>query len=121
VHLYQLENKNGLKAYITNFGGRLVRLFVPDKSGKMIDALQGFNTVSDYQNSTESYFGATIGCYGNRIAKGKFKLNGKEYMLFINNYPNTLHGGKKGKLTAISIDGTSNVGGKIFIDDVKTA
>jgi aldose 1-epimerase len=96
VHLFQLQNKNGMKAYITNFGSRLVSLFVPDKSGKMIDVVQGFNTVDGYQKSTEPYFGATIGRYGNRITKGKFELNGKKYTLFINNYPNTLHGGKKG-------------------------
>src|ERR1700748_3421746 len=96
VHLYKLENKNGVKAYITNFGGRLVSLFVPDKTGKMTDVVQGFNTVAGYQNSTEPYFGITIGLYGNRIAKGKFKLNGVQYSLFINNAPNTLHGGKKG-------------------------
>ena len=96
VHLYTLENKNGMKALITNFGGRLVSLFVPDKSGKMVDVVQGFSTVDGYQNSTEPYFGATIGRYGNRIAKGKFELDGKKYSLFINNPPNTLHGGKKG-------------------------
>jgi len=96
VHLYTLKNKNGMKALITNFGGRLVSLYVPDKNNKLIDVVQGFSSVEGYQKSTEPYFGATIGRYGNRIAKGKFTLEGKAYTLFLNNGPNTLHGGKKG-------------------------
>ena len=94
--LYVLKNKNGMEAAITNYGGRLVSLFVPDKNGKMTDVVDGFDSVDGYQHSTEPYFGATIGRYGNRIANGKFKLDGKEYTLFKNNGPNTLHGGKKG-------------------------
>jgi len=96
VHLYTLKNKNGMEALITNFGGRLVSLYVPDKSNKLIDVIQGFSSVEGYQKSTEPYFGATIGRYGNRIAKGKFVLEGKSYTLYLNNGPNTLHGGKKG-------------------------
>jgi aldose 1-epimerase len=96
VHLYTLKNKNGMEALITNFGGRLVSLYVPDKNNKLIDVVQGFSTVEGYQKSTEPYFGATIGRYGNRIAKGKFVLDGKTYTLYLNNGPNTLHGGKKG-------------------------
>lgn len=94
--LYILKNKNGMTAAITNYGGRLVSLLVPDKSGKLTDVVVGFKTVKDYVNSTEPYFGATIGRFGNRIAKGKFSLDGKHYTLFTNNGPNTLHGGKKG-------------------------
>lgn len=96
VHLFTLQNKNGVKAQITNYGGRLVSLYVPDKNGKLTDVVAGFTSVEGYQHSTEPYFGATIGRYGNRIAKGKFTLDGKAYTLFINNTPNTLHGGKKG-------------------------
>jgi aldose 1-epimerase len=96
VGLYTLSNKNGLKALITNYGGRLVSLFVPDKDGKLVDVVAGFSNVEGYQKSTEPYFGATIGRFGNRIAKGKFSLDGKPYTLFINNGVNTLHGGKKG-------------------------
>jgi aldose 1-epimerase len=96
VHLFTLTNKQGAKAMITNYGGRLVSLFMPDKSGKLIDIVAGFSSVKGYQQSTEPYFGATIGRYGNRIAKGKFTLDGKSYQLFINNGSNTLHGGKKG-------------------------
>ena len=94
--LYVLKNHNGMEADITNYGGRLVSLMVPDKNGKMTDVVVGFKSVDGYVNSTEPYFGATIGRYGNRIAKGKFTLDGKQYTLFTNNGANTLHGGKKG-------------------------
>ena len=96
VQLYTLENKNGAKAMITNYGGRLVSLLVPDKNQQLTDVVAGFSDVQGYQQSTEPYFGATIGRYGNRIAKGKFSLGGKSYQLFTNNGSNTLHGGKKG-------------------------
>lgn len=94
--LYILQNSKGMKGAITNYGGRLVSLLVPDKNGKLTDVVVGFKTVKDYVSSTEPYFGATIGRYGNRIAKGKFSLDGKQYSLFTNNGPNTLHGGKNG-------------------------
>lgn len=94
--LYVLKISNGMQAAITNYGGRLVSLLVPDKNGKLIDVVIGFDSVQHYQSSTEPYFGATIGRYGNRIAKGKFTLDGKQYLLTTNNGPNTLHGGKKG-------------------------
>ncbi len=66
------------------------------KTESVIDVVVGFKSIDDYVNSTEPYFGATIGRYGNRIGKGKFTLDGKQYTLFNNNGPNTLHGGKKG-------------------------
>lgn len=94
--LFILKNHNGVLAAITNYGGRLVSLFVPDKNGKLTDVVVGLNSVKGYQSSTEPYFGATIGRFGNRIAKGKFALDGKQYSLFTNNGANTLHGGKKG-------------------------
>ncbi len=94
--LYFLKNSHGMQAAITNYGGRLVCLLVPDKDGKLTDVVIGFDSVQQYQSSTEPYFGATIGRYGNRIAKGKFTLDGKQYTLATNNGPNTLHGGKKG-------------------------
>lgn len=93
--LYVLKNKD-IEAAITNYGGRIVSLLIPDKNGNTTDVVVGFENVEKYVKSTEPYFGATIGRYGNRIAKGKFKLDGKEYKLFTNNGPNTLHGGKKG-------------------------
>lgn len=94
--LYILRNKNKAEAAFTNYGARIVSLRVPDQSGKLTDVVVGFAGVEAYRQSTEPYFGATIGRYGNRIAGGKFKLDGQEYSIFINNSPNALHGGKKG-------------------------
>lgn len=96
TNLYVLKNKNNMQAAFTNYGGRLVSLLVPDSTGKLVDVVVGFDSVESYEKSTEPYFGATIGRYGNRIAKGKFSLDGKQYTLFTNNGQNTLHGGKKG-------------------------
>jgi aldose 1-epimerase len=96
THLYILKNKHGMEAAITNYGGRVVSILVPDKAGKLTDVVLGFDSVSGFQKSTERYYGATIGRYGNRIAKGKFKIDGKEYQSTINNAPNMLHGGKNG-------------------------
>jgi len=96
THLYTLKNKAGMTLTMTNYGGRVVNLLVPDSAGKMIDVSVGLGSVEDYVKSTEPYYGATIGRYGNRIAKGHFSLDGKQYTLATNNAPNTLHGGKKG-------------------------
>ncbi len=96
ANLYTLENNNGIKAFFTNYGGRLVSLLVPDKEGELTDVVIGFDTAKGFKNSTEAYFGATIGRYGNRIAKGKFSLNGEEFNIPINNGEHSLHGGKKG-------------------------
>ncbi len=78
---------------ITNFGGYLVGALVPDKKGKLTSVIIGFDNIEGLIKQ-KSYYGATIGRYGNRIAKGKFKLDGKKYSLIINNGPNSLHGGK---------------------------
>jgi aldose 1-epimerase len=94
--LYTLKNTTGMELKITNYGGRFVSLSVPDQYGKKTNVIIAMNSVEGFKNSTEPYFGATIGRYGNRIAKGKFKLNGQEYTLALNNGANTLHGGKKG-------------------------
>ncbi len=96
VQLFTLQNANGVEAKITNYGGRLVSLLVPDRNNELTDVVAGFSTLKGYQESTEPYFGATIGRYANRIAKGKFTIDGKSYQLYINNGVNTLHGGKKG-------------------------
>jgi len=93
---YHLTNGKGMTAAMTAYGARLVSLTVPDKNGKPTNVVLGFDSDSAYAHSTEPYFGATIGRYGNRIAKGKFTLDGKGYQLTINNGPNTLHGGKHG-------------------------
>lgn len=94
--LYILKNSQGMTAAVTNYGGRVVGLWVPDRNGKMTDVVVGMGSVQGYIDATERYFGAAIGRYGNRIAGGKFSIDGQQYTLFKNNGPNTLHGGKKG-------------------------
>jgi aldose 1-epimerase len=95
VYSYTLTNSNGLKAEIINFGGTITKLYVPDRKGNFADIVTGYETLEDYI-SNGGYFGALIGRYGNRIAKGKFSLNGVEYKLAQNNGENHLHGGIKG-------------------------
>ncbi|MEJ7675507.1 MAG: hypothetical protein WKF59_23085 [Chitinophagaceae bacterium] len=85
--LYILKNKNGMTAAITNYGGRLVGLWVPDKSGRLIDVVVGLGSVQDYIKSTEPYFGATIGRYGNRIAKGKFSIRWQRVYIVYQQWP----------------------------------
>jgi aldose 1-epimerase len=93
--LYFLKNKNGVQAAVTSWGGRLVSMLVPDKQGKMVDVVIGFDSLGTYQVAGD-FYGATIGRYGNRIGGAKFSLGGKVYNLSVNNGPNTLHGGKFG-------------------------
>jgi len=95
VDLYTLRNVHGVEAKITNYGGILVSLKVPDRNGKFDDVVLGFNDLDSYLKG-HPYFGALIGRYGNRIAKGRFTLNGVEYKLAVNNGENHLHGGIKG-------------------------
>jgi len=95
VDLYFLKNGN-LSVAITNYGGRIVGLCAPDKNGKMEDVVLGFNSLEGYQNAKEAFHGALIGRVGNRIAKGKFTLDGTEYTLPLNNGVNHLHGGPGG-------------------------
>jgi len=95
VGLYWIENK-GIKAAFTNYGGRLVGLWLADKNGKQTDVVVGMNSAKGFKTSTEPYFGATIGRVGNRIGKGKFTLEGKQYQVPLNNGKNALHGGIKG-------------------------
>lgn len=77
--LYILVNKNGCELTLTNYGARIVSLMVPDKNGKMIDVVTGHNNIQEYLTSEEPYFGATCGRYANRIAKGKFTVDGVLY------------------------------------------
>ncbi|MGH9512177.1 MAG: aldose epimerase family protein [Terriglobales bacterium] len=95
MDLYTLTNTKGMQVAITNFGGTIVSIKVPDKSGNIADVVLGYDDAAGYQGG-KAYFGATIGRYGNRIAKGIFKLDGKTYHLPLNDGPNTLHGGTKG-------------------------
>ena len=94
--LYILRNKEGNEVAITNYGGAIVAIMVPDKNGNLANVIQGHDNIQDVVNSPEPYLSTLVGRYGNRIAKGKFQLHGKEYSLPINNGPNSLHGGKKG-------------------------
>ena len=93
--LYTLTNANGMEVCITNFGGRIVSIMVPDKNGVLRDVVLGFDNVQDYID-VPSDFGATIGRYANRIGNGRFTLDGKEYTLPRNNNGHTLHGGPQG-------------------------
>jgi aldose 1-epimerase len=99
--LYHLKNKNNFRAAITNFGAKVVALLVPDKEGKLRDVVVGFGSIDDYRKSSDGYYGAIVGRFGNRIGKAMFKLDGKEYHLDANNGPNTLHGGKSGFNTKV--------------------
>lgn len=95
VELYTLTNDKGVVMAVTNYGGIMVSLLVPDKAGKMGDIVLGYNDVAGYVKNNP-YFGSTVGRYGNRIGKAKFSLDGKEYTLAANNGENSLHGGVKG-------------------------
>lgn len=135
IDLFILKNGN-IQAAITNYGGRLVGLWVPDKYGNRVDVIVGPGTAKSFIESSEPYFGATIGRYGNRIAKGSFSIDGKKYLLDVNNGANTLHGGKKGfhnqvwdgkqsndstlVLTYVSKDGEQGFPGNLKVNVVYT-
>jgi aldose 1-epimerase len=95
IDLYTLTNKSGVEIGIINRGGTVVSIRVPDRSGKPGDIALGFDSLDGYLKDIP-YFGALVGRYGNRIAKGRFKLNGVEYKLAVNNGENHLHGGLQG-------------------------
>jgi len=95
VDLYILTNANGMKTKIMTFGGIVTELWAPDRDGKLADVVLGHDNLKGYLDG-HPYFGALVGRYANRIAKGKFTLDGKEYTLAVNNGPNALHGGKRG-------------------------
>ena len=96
MQLFTIENPNGIKAYITNYGGRVVSLYVPDKKGRFEDIVLGYDNLSDYLKSNEKYYGAVIGRYGNRIGSALFSIGDKTYCLEKNNGNNSLHGGSRG-------------------------
>lgn len=95
IYLFTLKNDQGMVAKITNYGGILTELFVPDKDGNFEDVVLGFDNLEDYLGD-HPHFGGTIGRFGNRIAKGKFSIDGEEYTLALNNGENHLHGGIEG-------------------------
>lgn len=96
VDLYTLTNSNGVEARIMTYGGIVVSLRVPDRNGKLEDVVLGYGNLEGYLKNNSPYFGGIIGRYGNRVAKGRFSLNGREYRLAQNNGENHLHGGIKG-------------------------
>lgn len=129
--LYTLRNANGMEVCITNFGGRVVSIMVPDRDGKLQDVVLGYDNVAQYadsQNSPSDY-GASIGRYANRIAGAKFSIEGQEYQLVANDGENCLHGGPTGwqyqvydaeqvdeqtlKLTIVSPDGDNGFPGQV--------
>lgn len=134
THLFLLKNKNGVEIAVTNYGGFVVSVMVPDKNGEYADVVLGHSSLEDYQKTPEPYLGSLVGRYGNRIADGKFTLDGKEYTLAINNGPNTLHGGLTGfnavvwdaeqlnsqtlKLNYLSVDGEEGFPGNLSIEVV---
>ena len=134
-HLFTLKNGNGMEVCITNFGGRIVSIMVPDKEGEMKDVVLGFDSVGQYQR-IPSDFGAAIGRYANRINQGKIMVSGKEIQLPTNNYGHTLHGGPNGwqykmyeanqvdsttlELTLVSPDGDENFPGTVTAKVVYT-
>ena len=94
--LYTLTNESGAQVQITNYGGAIAAIMVPDKNGKYANVIQGYNSINDYVNAPEPFLSTLIGRFGNRICKGKFILDGVEYNLAINNGVNHLHGGPTG-------------------------
>jgi aldose 1-epimerase len=133
VDIYTLSNKSGVEAKVSTFGATLVSLKVPDRAGKLGNVVLGFDSVDNYVKGVP-FYGATIGRYGNRIAAGKFTLDGKTYQLPTNDGPNSLHGGVKGfdkrlwkaevavakdgealKLTYVSADGEEGYPGALSV------
>ena len=134
VDIYTLINSEGAEARITNYGGTVVSLRMPDRNGDIGDVVLGFDSLAEYEKFND-FFGALIGRYGNRIAKGKFELNGETYSLAVNNGENHLHGGPKGfhrvvwtaaadgnhlELTYLSSDGEEGYPGNLNVKVVYT-
>lgn len=131
VQLFTLSNANGMEVCITNFGGRVVSICVPDKNGKKVDVVLGYDNLKQYTDSVKSPsdFGATIGRYANRINKGQLTIGGKKIQLPTNNFGHCLHGGPSGwqyqvydakqlndttlQLTMLSKDGDNNFPGNV--------
>jgi aldose 1-epimerase len=137
VHIYTLTNRAGLTARITNYGGRVTQLRVPDRTGRLDDIVLGFDNLAQYL-AGDPYFGALVGRVANRIDGARFTLNGREYQLAANNGPNALHGGKVGfdkrvwraeplaasepalRLTYLSADGEEGYPGNLTVSVVYT-
>lgn len=139
VEQYTLKNANGVEVNVITYGGRITSLKVPNKDGKLENVVLGHDTMEGYLRDDNPFFGALIGRFGNRIAKGKFTLNGKEYTLATNDGSNHLHGGVNGfdrviwkaepmegtensslKLTYLSKDGEEGYPGNLNVTVVYT-
>jgi aldose 1-epimerase len=136
IELFTLKNASGLVAQITNYGGKVINLWTPDKNGDFADIVIGYETSAEYLNTTEIYYGTLIGRYGNRIANGQFTLNDSVYTLAKNNGENHLHGGIKGfnivvwdakklddqtlELNYLSVDGEEGYPGNLNVKVVYT-
>lgn len=137
VKLYTLKNANGMEACITNYGGRVVSLCVPDKNGKLTDVVLGYDNIAQYADTlnTPSDYGSSVGRYANRIKEGKFKLGENEFQLKKNDGPNCLHGGGNSgwmhkvydavqigdsvlRLTIVAPDGENGFPGKVMAETV---
>ena len=130
IDLFALKNTNDMVVKITNYGGKIVQILIPDRDGNLGDVVLGYETIDGFINGSPS-MGALIGRYANRIAKGKFELNGKTYTLATNNGPNHLHGGNKGfrfkvwdakqiddqtiQLSYLSVDGEEGYPGNLIV------
>lgn len=134
---YTLTNPQGMRVSILNYGGTVTQLWVPDRKGILGDVVLGFDSLSGYLQKANPYFGCLVGRYGNRIAKGKFILDGRTYQLTLNDHGNALHGGLQGldkviwqaskpagdsslKLTYTSKDGDQGFPGNLMIEVVYT-
>ena len=129
--LYVLKNSQGAEACVTNWGGRLVSVMVPDRDGKLTDVVLGYDNIQQYVQFPDNNYGALIGRYGNRIANGQFQLDGQSYQLPQNNNGHCLHGGPKGyhavtwdarqldgqsvELTYLSPDGAAGLPGNLKV------
>ncbi len=134
--LFILKNEKGAEMAVTNYGGAVLAIMMPDKNGKYANVIQGHDSIDHVINSPEGYLSTLIGRYGNRIADGKFELDGKEYKLAVNNGPNSLHGGPTGyharvwdaeqlsaqsvKLHYLSVDGEEGFPGNLDITVIYT-
>jgi len=130
IDLYTLTNKNSMQVMISTFGGTIVSIKTPDKNGNLIDVVLGYDKLESYEEQ-DKYIGALIGRHGNRIQKGHFILNGKEYQLYCNDGNNHLHGGKIGfdkkvwsaketdqglSLTYVSVNGEEGYPGTLTVE-----
>lgn len=118
VYSYNMINESGMSARISEYGGAIVELRVPDREGRIADVVAGYDAICDYENNP-GYLGALVGRVGNRINKGKFTLDGVTYQLYLNNNGNSLHGGKVGFSRKIwSVEAIDGVEPKLILSIV---